>query len=402
MFWIHGGGYSNGSGGRIWFDGTNLARRQDVVVVGINHRLNVFGYLYLAEVGGAKYADSANVGMLDIVQALRWVRDNIGGFGGDPGNVTIFGQSGGGSKVSNLMAMPSAKGLFHKAIVESGSALRMPGPDTAAKSTERILKVLGVQKGNVDRLQMLPMEQLIEAVRTASKTGGALPLTPVVDGRALTRHPFDPDAPAQTAAVPMLIGTCMTETTLLIGARDPTTFSLDEAGLRSRVKAFYRTSEPEADRVIDVYRKNRPGASPSLLFFLITSDRTRTNAIAQAERKAAQGAAPAYMYLFAWETPVLGGRIHTPHDTEMLFVFDNVHTAPGLLGTGKDLQPLADKTSGAWAAFARSGNPSQPGLAWPAYTPAARATMVFDRETRVVNDPSRDERVAVQKLVATT
>jgi para-nitrobenzyl esterase len=398
MFWLHGGGFAAGSDGRIWFDGSNLARKHDVVVVGINHRLNLFGYLYLAELGGAKYADSGNAGMLDAVLALRWVRDNISNFGGDPGNVTIFGQSGGGAKVSLLLAMPAAKGLFHKAIVESGSALRATPTTTATASAQKILDHLGLNAKQVDRLQELPMDQLLKAVHEVS-ANGPLPLSPVVDGRALPANPFDPKAPEISAGVPMLIGTNATETTLLIGGRDPGTFALDDASLHARLKALYKLGAADVSSLIDTYRADRPDASPSLLFFTITSDRQmRMNAITQAERKVDLGAAPAYMYYFKWQTPVLGGRLHTPHDTEMLFVFDNVALAPTFIGTGADLQPLADKVSGAWTAFARTGNPSQKSLSWPAYNNTDRPTMVFDDQCKVVDDPGKQERLALMKL----
>ena len=400
MFWLHGGGFSAGSDGRSWFDGTNLARKHDVVVVGINHRLNIFGYLYLAELGGAKYADSGNAGMLDTVLALQWVRDNVASFGGDPGNVTIFGQSGGGAKVSLLMAMPSAKGLFHKAIVESGSALRATPAATGTATARRILDHMGLKENQVDRLQELPMDALLKAVREVSASG-PLPLSPVVDGRVLPTNPFDPTAPKISADIPMVIGTNYTETTFLIGSRDPSTFSLNDASLRTRLKTLYKLGDPEVAALIKTYREDQPDASPSLLFFTITSDRQmRMNAITQAERKLALGAAPAYMYYFKWETPVLGGRLHTPHDTEMLFVFDNVAKAPTFLGTGADLQPLADKVSGAWTSFARTGNPSQKSLPWPAYNISERPTMVFNDQCKIVNDPGKRERLELLKLAS--
>jgi para-nitrobenzyl esterase len=400
MFWLHGGGFAAGSDGRIWFDGSNLARKHDVVVVGINHRLNIFGYLYLADLGGAKYADSGNAGMLDAVLALRWVRDNIANFGGDSGNVTIFGQSGGGAKVSLLMAMPAARGLFHKAIVESGSALRATPRATATAAAHKILDHVGLNASQVDRLQELSMNQLLTAVHEVSASG-PLPLSPVVDGHALPADPFDPVAPAISAGVPMLIGTNATETTLLIGGRDPGTFSLDDASLHARLKALYKLGDADVSSLISTYRADQPDASPSLLFFTITSDRQmRMNAITQAERKVALGAAPTYMYYFKWQTPVLGGRLHTPHDTEMLFVFDNVAVAPTFIGTGPDLQPLADKVSGAWTAFARTGNPSQKNLPWPAYDASDRPTMVFDDECRIVNDPGKQERLALMRFAS--
>lgn len=400
MVWLHGGGFTGGSDGAPTYDGTNLARKRDVVVVGLNHRLNVFGYLYLAELGGTKYADSGNVGMLDIVLALEWVRDNIAHFGGDPGNVTIFGESGGGAKASTLMAMPPAKGLFHKAIVESGSMLKATSREDANKSAEKFVAKLGITPDRIDELQKLPMEKLLDAMR--SLTGpNAIRLGPVVDGRSLPRNPFDPDAPAQSADVPMLIGTNGTESTLLLGLSDPALFSLSEADLRTRLKAYLRLDDPaKLDSIIATYQKDRPGASPSEIYFAVTTDRMmRMNAITQAERKVAQGAAPAYMYIFAWRTPVLGGKLMSPHGIELAFVFDNTDKTVGLNGSAPDVAILADKVSAAWAAFAHTGSPGTSALPhWPAYDTKSRATMVFNDDCKLVDDPGRDERLAMSAL----
>jgi len=279
--------------------------------------------------------------------------------------------------------------------------LRVTPAATANPATERILNQLGLNANQVDRLQELSMDQLLKALHEVSASG-ALPLSPVMDGHVLLGNPFDPTAPEISASVPMVIGTNATETTLLIGGRDPSTFSLDDASLRARLKALYKLGDPEVSSLIETYRQDQPDASPSLLFFTITSDRQmRMNAIAQAERKFALGVAPVYMYYFKWQTPVLGGRLHTPHDTEMLFVFDNVAKAPGLLGQGADLQPLADTVSGAWTSFARTGNPSQRNLSWPPYNTSDRATMVFEDQSKVVNDPGKQERLAWMKLAAT-
>ena len=400
MVWLHGGGYTSGSDGSPVYDGTNLARKHDVVCVGINHRLNVFGYLDLGGIGGEKYADSGNAGMLDIVLALEWVRDNIAHFGGDPGNVTIFGESGGGGKVSTLMAMPPAKGLFHKAIVESGSTLRVSSREDADAAGRQFLAHLNVAPDHVDDLQKMPMDQLIAAMRSMAGPN-AIRLGPVVDGRSLPRNPFDPDAPAQSANVPMLIGTNGTESTLLLGNADSTLFSLNEPDMRTRLKAYLRLADDsKLDGLIDIYRKDRPNATPSDIYFAVTTDRMmRINAITQAERKVAQGAALAYMYLFAWETPVLGGKLKSPHAIELAFVFDNIDKATGMIGTGADLQPLAGKVSSAWVAFARTGNPNHAGIPkWPAYDTGARATMVFNDECKLVNDPAKDERLAMSAL----
>ena len=402
MVWLHGGGYTGGSDGAPTYDGTNLARKRDVVVVGINHRLNVFGYLYLGGVGGEKYADSGNVGMLDCVLALEWVRDNIAHFGGDPGNVTIFGESGGGGKVSVLMAMPPAKGLFHKAIVESGSTLRVNTGEDADAAARKYLAQLKIGPDRVDDLQNVPMNDMLAALR--AMTGpNSIRLGPVVDGRSLARQPFDPDAPAQSANVPMLIGTNGTESTALLGIADGSLFSLNEADMRTKLKSLlHLTDDAQLDSLVAVYKKDRPNASPSDIYFAVTTDRMmRMNAITQAERKAAQHAAPAYMYLFDWRSPVLGGKLRSPHGIELAFVFDNTDKTTGMNGTGADLAPLAEKVSAAWAAFARTGSPSTPGMPhWPVYDTQSRATMIFNDECKVVDDPGRDERLAISALPA--
>lgn len=197
----------------------------------------------------------------------------------------------------------------------------------------------------------------------------------------------------------MLIGTNATEMTMLIGGPDPATFSLDEMSLRTRLKAFFKTGDAEIESLIGAYRKDQPGASPSLIFFTATSDIFRRGAITQAERKMALRAAPAYLYLFQWQTPVLGGRLHTPHGLEINFAYDNIAKAPTWLGTGRDLQPLADKVRRAWTAFARTGNPSQTGLPWPAYNIVERPTMVFNDECKIVNDPGKEARLAQLRLM---
>jgi para-nitrobenzyl esterase len=245
------------------------------------------------------------------------------------------------------------------------------------------------------------MEQLLTAMREVTANGGWR-LGPVVDGRSLPRHPFDPTAPEISASVPMVIGTTATENTLLIGGLDPATFSLDEMSLRTRLKTLFETGDAEIESLVAAYRTDEPGASPSFVFFTATSDRTcRMDAITQVERKLAQRAAPAYMYLFKWETPVLGGRLHSPHTVEIPFAYDNIAKAPTWLGSGPDLQPLADKVCGAWTAFARTGNPSQKGLAWPVYNVADRPTMIFDDQCKILKDPGKEARLAQLRLAQT-
>jgi para-nitrobenzyl esterase len=395
MVWLHGGGFASGAGSAHSFDGTYLAHSGDVVVVSVNHRLNIFGYLYLADAGGEKYADSGNAGLLDVVAVLEWVRDNIAQFGGNPGNVTIFGQSGGGLKISTLLAMPPAKGLFHKAIIESGSALKGIPREEANKTTERILAKLGLQTSQVDELQKLPVDRLLSAIDNRGSAPGTAPfnLAPVVDGRALPRDPFDPSAPDISADVPLIVGSVNTEGTFFTPPDSPL-FTLDEAGMRTRLMPRFGET---ADKLIELYRKEMPNASPSQIYFLINA--FPSAAITQAERKSAQGKAPVFMYLFAWETPVEGGKRHSPHTVELPFVFDNVLEQPEEVGNGPELQPLADKVSGAWTAFARTGNPSTAGVPkWLAYTASERATMIVNNEWKLVNDPRHDVRLIMNSL----
>jgi para-nitrobenzyl esterase len=405
MVFLHGGGFVAGSSGIPLYDGTNLAAKHDVVVVGLNHRLNFFGHLYTGGTGGQKYADSGNVGLLDMVLALQWVRSNIRSFGGDPTSVTIFGESGGGQKVGALMAMPSAKGLFQKAIVESGSDLRVSTPEEAGGMAKKFLAQLHVAPNRVEDLQMIPMDRLIAAQSSMGES--FFNLGPVVDGRSLPRHPFDPDAPAISADVPMLISSNGDESRTVLGLRDPAypaLFSLNEVDLRTKVKAYLGvTDDSKLDSLIALYRKNRPNATPSDIFFAITTDHFwRMDAVTQAERKAAQHAAPAYVNIFEWQTPVRGGKLKAMHGVELPFVFDNVDKVPGWIGVGAGLQPLADKASSTWVQFARTGNPNHAGLPhWPPYDANTRATMIFNDECKVVNDPAKDERLAIASLPQT-
>jgi para-nitrobenzyl esterase len=399
MVWLHGGGYSQGSGSFIIYDGANLACRHDVVVVTINHRLNVFGYLYLAELGGEKYQQSSNVGMLDIVASLEWVRDNIAEFGGDPNNVTIFGQSGGGGKVSTLMAMPSAKGLFHRAIVQSASAIRGIPKDQATSSARKYLSLLGLKSNQLDELQQLPAEKLVAAMGSGGAVGGAgLSLAPVVDDHSLPRNPFDPDAPGISATVPLLIGSVETEVAFMRGTPlDP----MNDDALHAHVKQVTRDADDAAvDRLIEVYRRGRPGLGNTDLYLILASDATfRAGVLTEAERKADQGMAPAYMYYFTWKSPVRDGALRTFHTLEIPFVFDNVDLATAMTGSHQTRYALEDKISGAWVAFARTGNPSHEGIPkWSAFDTRQRATMILDDDCRVVDDPNGSERQALLTL----
>jgi para-nitrobenzyl esterase len=397
MFWCHGGGFATGSGSSPDNDGTNLARRGDVVVVTINHRLNVLGFANLSEFS-KDFAASGDAGMLDIVQALKWVRANISEFGGDPNTVTIFGQSGGGRKVETLLAMPSAKGLFHRAIIESGAAVKVVDRDVAVRNSEQLLAKLGVDRTNVQALQKLPVEKIMAAYFAVVKENpGVDPslggFSPTMDGRILPQHPFYPNASPVSADVPVMIGCTRTEMTLF-SLNDPSAFSLNDADMRGRINDLLGGQAP---KLIDLYRKLNPGASPSDIYFLIASDyRYGAPTMIAAQRRAALGRAPVYLYYFTWETPVQGGRLKSPHTMEIPFAFDNVKISARMTGGGADAMALADKVSDAWIAFARSGDPNTPKMPhWPAYDAKDRATMVINNVSNVVNDPLREQRLAI-------
>ena len=323
-------------------------------------------------------------------------------FGGDAGNVTIFGQSGGASKVAVLMAMPVAQGLCHKAIIQSASSLiRMATPPEAERSTQALLSELGLGSGErIATLQEVPMDKLLEARRRAVATAGDN-FRPVVDGRTLLAHPFDPAAPAASMNIPLLIGSCETELTFSLGT-NPAHFTLAPAEAQRRVKLFLGIDDAGAAKLMDAYRGTRPGASPSDIMIAIMSDQMyRRNDILAAERKAAQaalGGAPAYLYLFTWKTPVLDGILKTPHTMCIPFVFGTVDAAKDMLGTGEDRYELSDRVMGAWLAFARHGNPNHKWLPqWQPYSAAVRSTMIFDNTCELVDDPLREDRLALNE-----
>ncbi len=394
MVWCHGGGFSAGSGSSPVTDGTHLARRGDVVVVSLNHRLNVLGFTYWGELVGPELAQSGDVGMLDIVHALKWVHANIERFGGDPGNVTVFGQSGGGRKVATLLAMPSAKGLFHRAVIESGATLKLVEREQAARVARALAAELGFAKPMLHDLQAVPLDRLMSAyfatVRKMNVDQMTMGFSPTVDGTVLPQHPFHPAAAAVSAEVPLLLGSTRTELTL---SSDSAAFSLDDGGMRERVGMLLGAAAPH---VLDVYRRANPEATPSDLYFLIASDyRYGAPVMKIAERRAALGKGAVYLYYFRWETPLDGGRLKSPHTIEIPFVFDNLEASRLTSGVA-DAPALAEKVSGAWLAFARSGDPNTPALPpWPRFEPRDRPTMVLAGTSAVANDPLREQRLAL-------
>lgn len=400
MVWLHGGGFAAGSGAWLVYDGTNLARRGDAVVVTVNHRLNVFGHLYLGGFAGDAYAKSGNVGMLDVVAALEWVRDNIEHFGGDPGNVTIMGESGGGAKVCVLLAMPDAKGLFHKAIIQSGAALGARPKVAATRLAKGILDELQVNTGDIRALQAIPAHAIVSAAfASTAKTEGAgtygfVNLSPVVDGVVLPADPFIPSAPAISANVPILIGWNKDEMTLF-NAAEPWFGKLTEAETMDRAKQM---ASAKSESLIAAYRKLHPDYTPTYTYNLLMTDTAFfADSITLAERKAAQKAASVYMYNLVWETPVANNQFKTPHFLDVPFMFDNVEKARVLVGPGPQPEALAKQMSDAWLAFARTGKPDAKSIPhWPPYTTEQRSTMTFDVKSRVIEDPNAEIRKILQ------
>ena len=403
MVWLHGGGFASGSGSARLYDGTNLALHQDVVVVTLNHRLNAFGYLDLSAVLGAGYEATGNLGQLDIIAALQWVRDNIASFGGDPGKVTIFGQSGGGQKVSALMAMPAAKGLFHRAIIESGPGLRMAGRFEQGKAAAGVLAHLGISRAEAGKLRDVPAEDLLTAYawvrRALPERGPGFIRTfgPTVDEVVLPADPFDPVAPAVSADVPLIVGYAHTEATYFYrGAA--ARFELPEGEIAPKLAGLVGEAAPDLARA---YRAAMPGASAWDVFIAIATDfPTATFSREIARRKAALGAAPAYAYRFDWETPAMGPGMRSPHTIEMPFVFDNVGSQAAMVGDGSGLAGLARTVSTVWATFAKTGVPAAEGLPeWTPYDGTRRPTMLFNSESRLVDDPDAAQRASVDAAV---
>ena len=396
MVWMHGGGFSAGSGNYLLYDGTNLAKKEDVVVVVVNHRLNIFGFLHLADIGGEKWAQSTNVGVQDLVATLEWIRDNIENFGGDPDRVTIFGQSGGGGKTTTLMAMPSAEGLFHRSIAQSGSRSRGMSASDASDAAERFLGKLGIGNDQLDRLQTMTIEQIQDAFYSEPRIAG-LGNGPVVDGNILPRNQWDPTAPPWSANVPFMMGSTETED----GWVGPPPYELsDEDMLRNFVTELANNDEEEGQKLLDLYTRLHPEKRNQMLWLTAESDNSRRwNAQTLNRLKHEQGGAPSYLYFFDWYSPVHNNRMGAYHTLDIPFVFYNMDIGASMTGSSQARYELGHIMSAAWAAFARNGNPDHPDMPhWPAFNPTELPTMMFGDEVRVANDPNREERLALAAL----
>jgi para-nitrobenzyl esterase len=404
MVWFHGGAFSFGSANGATLRGSRLCRR-GVVVVTVNQRLNIFGHLHLGDHYGEAYAQSGNAGALDMIAALRWVRENIARFGGDPGCVTIFGESGGGGKVSTLMAMPAARGLFRRAIVQSGAVVRLRTQERARRLTDAVLGHLGLAGAPVERLHSVPMAALVAAIAPAEQALGpsATPLVdrypfgPMVDGDLVPHHPSDPAALAVSADIPLMIGDTHDEASLFLAHVDAVWHrTLSEGAMAARVQAVAGAA---AERVLETYRREMPGAGPAeRLIATLTDSNFRLRSLIMAERKAALGAAPVFMYNFAWPSPRFDGRLGAPHAIEVAFAFDTVDLANSTGGSA-EAPAVAATMADTWASFARTGRPGHAAIPdWPAYEPGRRATMVIDRTWSVADDPGAAGRRIWQEI----
>lgn len=414
MVWLHGGGYVFGSDQELrMYPGDGLARRGDVVVVSVNHRLGVLGFANLMGYG-EPYASSANVGMLDIVAALEWVKTNIGNFGGDPNRVLIFGQSGGGGKVSTLMGMPAAQGLFHRAVVESGSILQYGSEEASTRVMAGVLAELSLSKSNIDKIHEIPYQHIIAATvrsqRVSASEGvdeGILSWGPVEDGKILPFHTWNPDAPVYSKDVPLIVGNTLNEFFNSVQMEDASVDSWGMAEVQKRLSSKGGSSllsvsfGDAADRLIDVCQKVYPNATPFTIYSMLSAMRAmRLSALAQAGRKAAQGGAPAYNYWFTWQTPVLDGQARAFHCSELPFVFYQTEVCAAMTGGGPDALALGARMADAWISFARTGDPNHPGLPhWPAYDPETVPTMIFDNQCVVKNDPDGEIRKAITEAM---
>ena len=418
MVWFHGGGQRTGSGNSIFYDGRALAGKHDVVVVTLTHRLNALGYLWLAGVPGIseRFSRTANLPLADLVLALEWVRDNIAQFGGDPANVTIFGQSGGGGKVAMLTACPAAKGLFRRAIIMStlaDTAVTGLAPARAVEAADLLLARLGVTAANAERLLQMPAEQIVNAMSAGGRAGGqggqtaagdlSLRFVPVVDGRTLPTHPFEPAASDLSATIPLMVGSNECEGIPYANPDDPywTREPADASELRAEVKRIVSVNDADADRLIALYRSHRPTESLGDIAAVMAGDASSLRHAAHliAQRKHAQGRAPVFLYAFTWRSPLRQGKLRSMHCMELPFAFDHPDAISFMTGSGGDRAALASAMSEAWVSFARTGNPNHPGIpSWTPFEPTRWPTMVFGRQVALLSDPHGEERRAMESV----
>ena len=391
MVWIHGGNYSTGSSFAIASqDGAALARRGEVVVVSVNHRLNILGHLDLGAMGApAEYASSVNAGLLDLVRALEWVRDNIGQFGGDPGNVLLFGQSGGGLKITHLSGMPAAKGLFHKAVVQSGSQVEVFDETMTKGISELALGELGVRPVDMEALQSLPLEAIQAASQAATaewrRTGGVgniwrtVGWAPRIEPGSVPFHPYSEGGAVVSREIALMAGSTLHEFNLALF--NPETESMTRDALKTSLASLY--TDPDA--VLTLAEAAYPGQKPVALYSIISAASfNRRNVIEQCQAKAAIGGAPAWLYQFAWETPVLDGTPRAYHCAELPFVFANAMREIQATGGGEDARLIETQLCDAWIAFAHSGNPRHASLPeWASVGQSSAPTMVFDTKARL-------------------
>ncbi|BBD96783.1 carboxylesterase/lipase family protein [Sphingobium amiense] len=409
MVWFHGGAYTSGSGGLAMYDGQHLSEAGDVVVVTVNHRLNIFGYLWLGDID-PRFTQDASAGQQDLVAALRWVSENIAAFGGDPRNVTIFGESGGGAKVNALLATPSAKGLFHKAIVQSGSQSRVMERAEATEVSRYALEAAGFDPAHPAGLESLTSEALLKGADAATKRFGILEFQPVIDGVFMPHQTWSSGAPPEGLGIPLMIGTNRHEGAGFVSRMHPE--PADDAQMHQRYETALFVPKLTPDQwtpFLAGYRQAMPGASRTqILVAMATDGWLWQSAIHQAKAKAEQGGAPLFMYEFGWETPAFGGS-WSLHALEIPFVFGHLTYGVAWDGTDSDAQRAQADPSGdrfrlsaqmmqAWAAFAHRGDPSTPALPWPQYDLARRATMIFDRQSHVELDPRTQRRALVEPL----
>ena len=398
LFYIHGGGFNNGSGSDPLYDGSQLCTHGDVVVVTVNHRLNAFGYLYLGEFD-QRFAESGNVGQLDLVAALQWVREHAAEFGGDAGNVTVFGQSGGGAKIATLMAMPAARGLFHRAWTMSGQQVTAAGPRAAAQRARLYMDALGAR--DVDALLRLPTPTLLDALRTRDPSrveDTSLYFGPVLAGQALSRHPFWPDAPSQSTGIPMVIGNTRDETRAFLG-NDPANFALTWDALPARLRA-QQFVDLEPNDVIAEYRRLYPAFTPSEVFFAATTaGRSWRGAVEELEVRARAGH-NTWAYQLDWHPDTEEGRrTRAFHTLDIPLVFDTIAQPGSRTGTSDEARAVAASMRDALLAFARSGDPrTGETAAWSPYSLPRRETMVFGATPVMQDDPRGGERALYQRV----